>query len=176
MGGKQSRNINNTGPIKKIEKNTSKNNSKKSQTEKIGMTIRCTYEIKDNNEIQIINNRDKNDINEEIEKKIKIYHAKKNQKLNLIFKRRFSHTGLRTIIFICEEKLTKLDYMFLGCSSLKEVIFISFDTSQVTSMNSTFINCFNLAKIDLTCFDTSEVFMMNLKLLQWKDCSLVVMN
>jgi len=162
MGGKQSRNINNTGPIKKIEKNTSKNNSKKSQTEKIGMTIRCTYEIKDNNEIQIINNRDKNDINEEIEKKIKIYHAKKNQKLNLIFKRRFSHTGLRTIIFICEEKLTKLDYMFLGCSSLKEVIFISFDTSQVTSMNSTFINCFNLAKIDLTCFDTSEVFMMNL--------------
>ena len=85
MGGKQSRNINNTGPIKKIEKNTSKNNSKKSQTEKIGMTIRCTYEIKDNNEIQIINNRDKNDINEEIEKKNKNLSRKTKSKVKFNF-------------------------------------------------------------------------------------------
>jgi len=162
MGEKQSKNKNNTGPIKKIEKNNFKNNPKKSQTVKIGMAIKCTYEIKDNDEIQIINNRCDNDINEEIEKKIKILNIKLNQKENLVFKRRFGHTGLRTIIFICEEKLTKLDYMFLQCSSLKEVIFISFDTSQVTSMTSTFLNCSNLVKIDLTCFDTSEVILMNL--------------
>ena len=69
MGEKQSKNKNNIGPIKKIEKNNFKNNPKKSQTVKIGMAIKCTYEIKDNDEIQIINNRCDNDINEEIEKK-----------------------------------------------------------------------------------------------------------
>ncbi len=39
------------------------------------MQIICTYDIKDNNEIQIINNKGKDDVNEEIEEKIKILNG-----------------------------------------------------------------------------------------------------
>ena len=41
--------------------------------------IKCTYEIKDNNYIQIINNRDTEDVNEEIESKIKIWNNGKKK-------------------------------------------------------------------------------------------------
>ena len=56
------------------------------------MPIKCTYDIKDiNNEIQIINNRVQNDINEEIEKKIKILNGEQKEKL--IFKKKFNKLG-----------------------------------------------------------------------------------
>ena len=50
--------------------------------------IQCTYEINDNNEIQIINDRCENDINEEIHPKIKILNDGENEKL--IFKKKFN--------------------------------------------------------------------------------------
>ena len=49
------------------------------------ISFRCTYLIKDNDEIQIINNRGKVEINEEIESKIKILNG--NKKEALIFKK-----------------------------------------------------------------------------------------
>ena len=51
------------------------------------ISFRCTYEIKDNNEIQIINYKSEASINNEIESKIKIVNGNKKQKL--IFKKKF---------------------------------------------------------------------------------------
>ena len=167
MGEKQSKNISNTSSKKNIEKKNIKKNAKILPISKLGMLIKCIYEIKNSNEIQIINDRDESLINEEIKKKIKILDIKRNQKENLMFKRKFVHTGMRTLIFTCEEKLHRLDYIFNQCSSLKEIEFISFDTSQVTSMSRIFQKCFNLEKIDLSCFDTSNVTDMEL---MFNDC------
>ena len=47
--------------------------------------IRCIYDIKDNNETQIINYRSENHVNEDIEKKIKILNGDKKEEL--IFKK-----------------------------------------------------------------------------------------
>ena len=50
------------------------------------ISFRCTYEIKDNTEIQIINYRGIVDVNEEIKSKIKILNV--NNKEDLIFKKK----------------------------------------------------------------------------------------
>ena len=84
--------------------------------------IKCVYEIKDNNYIQIINNtNEKDDVNKEIESKIKILNNDKIEKL--IFKKKFNKAGINKINFIIEEKLTNMSYMFQNCSSLKEISF-----------------------------------------------------
>ena len=55
--------------------------------------IKCTYEIKDNdnNYIQLINNRGIKDVNDEIESKVKIWNNGKKE--NLIFKKKFNKKG-----------------------------------------------------------------------------------
>ena len=80
--------------------------------------IRCIYDIKDNNETQIINDRSPNYVNEEIGKKIKILNGDKEE--GLIFKKKFDNLGIHTIDFIVLEKLTNLNYLFFKCSSLKK--------------------------------------------------------
>ena len=51
---------------------------------KSGMSlIRCSYLIKDKNDIQIINNRGKVEINEEIKSKVKIFNDGKKEELIL---------------------------------------------------------------------------------------------
>jgi len=63
--------------------------------------IKCQYEIQDNdNYIQIINNRDKDLVNEEIELKIKMLNGDKKE--NLIFQKKFNKKGIYTIYFIIE--------------------------------------------------------------------------
>ena len=57
--------------------------------------IKCTYEIKDLNETQIINNRIENMINKDIESKIKILNM--NKKENLIFRKRFNKLGINVV-------------------------------------------------------------------------------
>ena len=47
--------------------------------------IKCIYEIKDNRDIQIINDREKKEINQEIKTKIKILNGKVHEKL--VFKK-----------------------------------------------------------------------------------------
>jgi len=101
------------------------------------ISFRCTYLIKVNDETQIINNRGKVEINEEIESKIKILNG--NKKEALIFKKQFNSIGLKIVDFIIEGKLTNMSYMFNSCSSLKKVEFFSVDTTQVTSLKL----CFN---------------------------------
>ena len=99
--------------------------------------IKCTYEIKDNNNyIQIINNRGIKNVNEEIESKVKILNGDKKEKL--IFKKKFNKIGINIIYFIIEEKLTDISFLFNNCSSLKEINFISFETDKVNNMGAMF--------------------------------------
>ena len=85
--------------------------------------IKCTYDIKDLNETQIINNRYEDIINEDIESKIKILNM--NKKENLIFRKRFDKLGINVVYFIIEEKLNDMSNIFNNCSSLKKIEFIS---------------------------------------------------
>ena len=120
--------------------------------------IKCTYEIKDFNETQIINYRGKVDINEDIKAKIKILNN--NQRENLIFKKIFNQLGLNIIYFVIEEKLNDMSFMFNNCKSLKKIEFISPKTEEVTNMSSMFQNCEELEYIDLSNFNTNNVTTM----------------
>jgi len=85
-------------------------------------SFRCTYDIKSNNEVNIINNiLIEGIINEEIKSKIKILDG--NQKKELVLKKKFDKLGYNTINFIIEENLNNMSFMFLGCSSLKKLNF-----------------------------------------------------
>ena len=117
--------------------------------------IKCIYDIIDNNEIQIINYRSDYNVNEDIGKKIKILNGDKKEEL--IFKKKFDNLGINTIVFIVEEKLTDLSYLFNKCSSLKDVKFISFEMDQVTKMRAMFSECDELEYLDLSDFNTSNV-------------------
>jgi len=90
------------------------------------ISFRCTYDIKNGNEIRIINDRSFVDdnrevINEEIKSKIKILNGL--HKEELIFNKKFDKRGYITIDFIIEGKLTDMSFMFLDCYSLKKVEF-----------------------------------------------------
>ena len=89
-----------------------KNNSNKSDQilkKSKGISyIKCTYDIKDNNFIQILNNRGEININEEIESKIKILNSDKKEPL--VFKKKFNKLGMNTIIFIIEENLVNMSF------------------------------------------------------------------
>ena len=117
--------------------------------------IKCTYDIKDLNETQIINNRYEDIINEDIESKIKILNM--NKKENLIFRKRFDKLGINVVYFIIEEKLNDMSNIFNNCSSLKKIEFISVFTEEVTNMESMFEGCTELEYIDLSNFNTINV-------------------
>ena len=85
--------------------------------------IKCTYDIKDFKETQIINDEYLYEINYDIEPKIKIWNN--NQRERIIFKKKFDKLGLNTIYFIIEEKLFDMSFMFFNCVSLKQVKFIN---------------------------------------------------
>ena len=76
--------------------------------------IRCTYDIKDTNETQIMNYRSETYVNDEIEKKVKILRDGNKEKLT--FKKKFDKLGLNTVEFIIEGKLTSISYLFYKCS------------------------------------------------------------
>ena len=118
--------------------------------------IECTYDIKDiNTETQIMNNRGEVFINEEIESKIKILNGKQREKLTL--KKKFNRIGRNIVIFIIEEKLNNMSYMFDKCNSLKEIKFHFVETIQVNRMRALFEDCNELEYLDLSNFNTSNV-------------------
>ena len=122
--------------------------------------IECTYQIDDvNNKIRIMNNKCGEEINNDLETKIKIANCCKEEKLS--FKMKFNETGEKIIYFIIEGKLLNMSYMFRNCSSLKKIRFVSVDTDQVTKMNSMFSGCYQLESVDLSNFNTIQVNDMN---------------
>ena len=99
---------------------------------KVGQSlIKCTYDIKDDSETQIINDIYENEfvflINEEIQKKIKIWNNNKTEKL--IYRKSFNKLGTNTIYFIIEEKLNDMIFIFNECISL--ILLFCFLYSQI---------------------------------------------
>ena len=125
--------------------------------------IKCIYDIKELNYIQIINDGNKDYTNENIKNKIKIWNN--NKKEELTYEKKFNKLGLNTIWFIIEKKLDNLSYIFKDVKSLKQIEFINTNTEGVTGMHGMFSGCNNLEYIDLSSFDTSNVtdisFMFN---------------
>ena len=116
----------------------------------------CTYNvIKDNSYVQIISGIYNNNLNKEIETKVKILNNGKIE--NLCLKKKFAKKGLYSIDFIIEGNLTDMGCMFNNFSALKSIKFISLDTSQVINMKGMFQNCKELENLDLSNFDTSNV-------------------
>ena len=54
-------------------------------------------------------------------------------------------------------EVTKMSYMFYGCSSLTSLDLSNFDTSNVANMEGMFYGCSSLTSLDLSSFDTSNV-------------------
>lgn len=54
-------------------------------------------------------------------------------------------------------KVTDMEGMFSGCSSLTDLDVSNFDTSQVTTMTGMFYDCGNLVSLDVSNFNTSQV-------------------
>ena len=111
----------------------------------------CIYEVKDYNEVKIINNVNSYDI----KSKIKILNG--NKKENLVFKKRFNEIGIGEINFIIEGELNNMSFMFKDCPSLIQIAFNSIDTRKVVKMASMFQGCENLEYLDLSNFNTSNV-------------------
>ena len=120
--------------------------------------IRCTYDVKDYNLVQIMNNRGEKYINEEIESKIKILNGDKREPL--VFQKKFSSPGMNTIIFIIEGNLNNMSYLFNKCISLKKVEFFSFENIRATKMIATFQMCEQLEYLDISNLNTSNVTSM----------------
>ena len=120
--------------------------------------IKCIYDVKEKNEIQIINDRTENVLNEDIKAKIKIWNNNKKEKL--IYKKKFDKLGLNTIYFIIEKKLDNLNFIFNDCSSLKQIQFINPEMERVRGMKGMFNGCKNIEFIDLSSFDTSNGYVL----------------
>ena len=129
MGKKQSR-IKNIEMLKK--KKGKSDNARQSKAINREFLIKCTYDIKDYNAVQIINGRYQNYLNKDLEDKIKIWNN--NKKENLSHIKRFDKLGLNVIYFIVEEKLKNLSFIFTDCSSLKHIQFINPQTEEVIAM------------------------------------------
>ena len=124
------------------------------------ISFRCVYQVDDiNKDIRLINDRLFGTVNHEILAKIKILNG--NKKENLIFHKKFDKTGIHTIDFIIERKIYNMSFLFSECSSLKQVEFISCDTSNVIFMIAMFRKCIELEYVDLSVFITSKVIDMN---------------
>ena len=50
-----------------------------------------------------------------------------------------------------------MDYLFYGCSSLKEINLSNFNTSNVISIDYLFYDCSSLEKLNLPKFNTSNL-------------------
>ena len=59
-----------------------------------------------------------------------------------------------------------MDYMFYGCSTLKKLNLLNFDTSKVSSITRIFDGCNSLQELIISNFDTS-----NIKEMDWIFCN-----
>lgn len=61
----------------------------------------------------------------------------------------------------CNNDVTDMNFMFIGCYNITALNLSNFDTSNVTDMAGLFKECSNLATLDLSSFDTSNVTEMH---------------
>ena len=115
-------------------------------SDNITPSFRCTYDIQDLNDDNII------EFTEEIRSKVKILNGKKRKKITL--KKIFDKIGLNTIDFIIEGQLTDMSFMLFCANKLKRVEFTNLDASNVTNFSKMFMQCRELEYIDVSVFNT----------------------
>ena len=123
------------------------------------------------NEIKILINIDKKDINRQIyfldkgnintnlkelnELNSELYINNKQYKYNNFFKP--ENEGKYEIIIKFNYNLIDCSYMFSKCENIIDINFVSFNSKYVMSMESMFYKCKNLQVINLMSFDTLNV-------------------
>ena len=125
------------------------------------------YRYNNNNEINLLINVNKCDI----DKKIYFLNYDKFKELNELntklyindieyeFKKYFEpkEKGNYNIKLECDEKLKDCSYMFSECDKIKSINFINFNSKDIINMNNMFYNCENLEDINLLSFETKQV-------------------
>lgn len=75
--------------------------------------------------------------------------------------RRFSSLGTHSVRIIFNDSFDNCSYLFDGCSSIVNVDFENFDTSNILYMCAMFRNCEKISELNLSNFDTSKVKSMS---------------
>ena len=93
------------------------------------------------------------------ENNIDIYINDKKFKFN--YKYRSDEIGKIKVKFIFNKIITKINHIFLGCTSLESIDLSSFNASNVNNMSCMFYECISLKSIDLSSLNTSKVYNMS---------------
>ena len=100
-----------------------------------------------------------NDYLYENEKEIKEnIEIKINEKIiEFTYYYKFKEKGKYIIEYSFKNNLTKTNFMFNGCNSLKYLNLSNFNTQNVTDMSSMFLECRSLVNLNLSNFNTQNV-------------------
>ena len=126
----------------------------------------------DDKEIRIINSYEQSNREQEFKVYNKEYENEKEIKENceiiinndiipFFYFYKFNKKGKYNIKYIFKNNITKLDYMFNGCSSLTNIDLSNFNTNNVTDMSFMFNGCSSLTNINLSNFNTNNVTNMH---------------
>ena len=69
----------------------------------------------------------------------------------------FKEEGKYKIEYIFNEKINKMNFMFIDCSSLTKIDLSNFNAQNVTNMHGIFVGCKYLTNIDFSNFNTKKV-------------------
>ena len=96
------------------------------------------------------------------EKEIKRCEIKINgESIPFCYFYKFNKSGKYNIQYSFSIRLTNVNYMFSGCSSLTNIDLSNFNTQKVTDMSNMFANCRSLTNIDLSKFNTQNAINMS---------------
>jgi len=74
---------------------------------------------------------------------------------------KFNKKGKYYIKYKCKKNLTKLCFLFEGCSSLTNVDFSNFNSNEVINMDGLFGECRSLSKVNFSNFNSNNVINMD---------------
>ena len=93
---------------------------------------------------------------EEIRKSI-IIEIENEILAGLAYTHEFEEKRIYKIKYSFRNKLTKINHLFTGCTSIIKLDFTHFDTREVTDMSNMFWNCQALTELNLSNFNTEKV-------------------
>ena len=151
----------------KIENNKDflNNNNKDKKKNNDDNYIICEYNIKNKNNIQILNSyeevvRNNNyykgkgiENEKEIKDNCEIYLNE--NKINFNYK--YELEGKNIIKIISKNSLNNTNYMFSNCSSLNSLNLSNFNTNNIINMSYMFSDCSSLTSLNLSNFNTNNV-------------------
>ena len=74
---------------------------------------------------------------------------------------KFEKEGKYKIEYLFKKNLTKTDYMFYDCKSIKNLDLSNFNSQSITDMSNMFCGCKSLTNLNLSNFDTQNVTNMS---------------